>query len=325
MKKIIFVTILMLLILLLAGCTFFGGKQQVPDVNVHIGREGLTIRFLKDTPPKSVYEDTNFPLLVEIQNKGAADIEAGWLIIGYEQANVEISGETVQPFRLLGRTSADQIGGQEIIDLVGHAKKLSSQMQRVDSTLSVTACYAYTTDATTDVCIETDIYGLAKYQKSCKVETKAMSGGQGAPVGVTKVEPKMIPHENRDKVIPEFTIEIQNLGSGQSLVPEMIDTACSSRSIKHEAFNIVRVEAKLYEYDLDCRPKIGDVITENIPQGIANAGYVKLKEKKGTVICSLPSGISKARGTYLSPLRVHLDYGYMDTIAKQMEIKRPAS
>src|SRR3989338_1454621 len=315
---------LCIFLLFLTGCGAFSGSSntiQAPEV--HKGSEGLSIQFMQNAPPQSVYEETNFPLLLTLQNKGATDITEGWFTIGVEQSNMELRGEAVQSFSLLGRTASDNYGEQKIVELRGHTKKLPINTQRLESVLSVTACYAYSTDASADVCIDTDLYGLAKYQKACQMRNIAMSGGQGAPVGVSKVDIEIVPGEEQNTVIPQFTIYLENMGTGQTLVPEAVATACSSRSIKSEQYNIMKVEASLFEYELDCNPKLKEVLNDpTLQQGNEKAGYKKLMQKKGSVTCTLQEGISKARGTYTSPLMVHLEYGYADTISKRIEIKK---
>ena len=323
-KRIEVITVIILLIFLV-GCGAFSrgssGTIQVPEV--HKGKDGLTIKFIDNAPPLSVFEDTNFPILIELQNKGATDINYGWYTLGVEQANMDLLGDPVKPFSLLGRTASDKYGEQKIVELLGHAKKLPSQTQRMDSVISVTGCYSYGTDASADVCIDTDLFGLARYEKSCKIKNIAMSGGQGGPVSVSKIEVQMLPHDEQNKVIPQFIIYVQNMGEGQPIVPEAVDTACSSRSIKSEQYNVVKVEASLFEYELDCKPKLSDIMNdETLQQQNPKAGYKKLEKKEGIIKCELPDGLDKARGTYTSPLTVHLDYGYTDTISKKVEIKK---
>src|SRR3989338_6902001 len=82
--------IVLVAVLLVAGCK--GGKKQVSisDIELQKGFDGLTAEFLENAPPKAVFEDSPFPVIVKLQNKGAYNIEKtekykGALVVGVEK------------------------------------------------------------------------------------------------------------------------------------------------------------------------------------------------------------------------------------------------
>src|SRR3989338_2356808 len=79
--------IMIVMVLLVAGCK--GGKKQtsISDIELQRGFDGLTAEFLENAPPKAVFEDSPFPVIVKLQNKGAYNIEngKGALALGVEK------------------------------------------------------------------------------------------------------------------------------------------------------------------------------------------------------------------------------------------------
>ena len=90
-KTILIIGILFLLVV--AGCEGGTKKEQrlITDVDLRKGTDGLTMEFVKNAPPESVFEDTVFPIAVRLHNEGAEDIkESGKLVFGFETAYVDL-------------------------------------------------------------------------------------------------------------------------------------------------------------------------------------------------------------------------------------------
>ena len=71
-KKIIFPLILIFAVFIF-GCSNTAG-QKSKEVDVNVGIEGLTAEFAKSAPPQRVFEESSFPILLRIRNKGAYSI-----------------------------------------------------------------------------------------------------------------------------------------------------------------------------------------------------------------------------------------------------------
>jgi hypothetical protein len=301
MKKII------LLIILLAFLTSCGmiqqSKDQIKIPEVHSGTQGVVLEFMEGMPPNEVYEERHFEIMLKVYNKGASDIKGGMLKMSTEAQQVSIEGENDQRFDLEGKSVFNPEGGQTRKSFRAQASPLIAQIESYSTPITATACYPYQTEATALMCIDTDIAGMVK-NKPCKPTTKVMTGGQGGPVAITSVEPKMTTHEEPQKIRPEFLIKLQNLGTGQAMRSLKVYDACTGRPLGSENWNVVELSAEMSDTPLTCRPETIKISADT------------------TVICSFDKGIEKNRGTYTAPLSIKLNYGYMDRIVKNIQVKK---
>jgi len=321
--KIIFILISVSL-LLIAGCGIgSGGKAPITDVDIRKGTEGLNMKFTSNAPPTSVFENTIFPIAINIKNQGAANIEKdeGILIFGFEKTFVdftektkaELDSEDTIRFGLDGKSVTNPNGDEDFITLNAVAKKIGEQSDTRVSTILATACYPYNTTFGTSVCIDTDIYGIRKGQKACSISDLVFSA-QGAPVAITKVITRMLPESDQNRVRPSFIITVENLGNGEVIFEDKVELACTSTALDYTDFNTLRLSASLSGADLDC--KIGTQTEKSTT--------IRLREKTDTVICTLEEGpgIDTSRDAYVSPLRIELNYGYTFTISKNIIIEK---
>ncbi|MAG08718.1 hypothetical protein CMO89_04540 [Candidatus Woesearchaeota archaeon] len=316
-----------LITLFILGCQ----TQQsniITYTDVHKGTDGLVMKFLPNAPPEEVYSKGIFVAAVELDNKGAFNIVGGHLALVIEEDYMEIpdsawdgasltggTGES-KTFSLEGKSTLNPKGRKDTITAKIKAKEIDTQSESHTSTVMISACYKYKTDLSTEVCVDTDPYSLTQKTKACEIGEERFSG-QGAPVAITKVETKMLPHEEAgiNKVRPAFMVYIENKGNGEVVKNNKVGEACSSVKLEHEAFNTIYVRAFLSGKELNCSPK------ERLEGGgVSPEGYVRLKGKEDFVRCSLEEGIGKEMGTYTAPLTVELDYGYTFSISKDVEI-----
>ena len=91
--------------------------------------------------------------------------------------------------------------------------------------------------------------------------------------------------------------------------PNRIDSVCSQGSIGQETYNSLRLTA------LDMSGfSMGSF--ECIPSELV------LYNDEDFITCTLKTGISRDRQPYLTPLKVELSYGYMETASKEIKIKK---
>ena len=143
----------------------------------------------------------------------------------------------------------------------------------------------------------------------------AFTGGQGAPVAVTKVETRMLPQEDDKKVKPHFIIHVKNAGNGEVIDPSKIEVACKSEALDYKDFNTIIVSASLSGTPLRCSEDIGAV-----PGPVT----VRLRDKEDLIRCTYDkdNGIDAGLDAYIAPLKVELDYGYTFTISKNIIIEK---
>ena len=185
------------------------------------------------------------------------------------------------------------------------AKALPAVTETTTSTILLTMCYVYQTQASATICLDTDLEHK-ETNKACTLGPVNLGGGQGAPIAVTRVEETMTTSADRTKLIPMFSITIDNVGGGQVVSPDKIAEACRGRAV--ESTNKATVHAYLVDQELTCAKE--------------GTAQVSFEPGRNVVRCSLPSGIDKTRGSFNSLLRVQVDYGYSTTLTRQAQIVR---
>lgn len=317
MKRII---LLLCIFLLFSGC--LGKKTQTGiDFNPYQGTEGITQSFLENSPPDEVKflshdkeNEVEIGVLIRLENSGAYSIGDGVLVLGYEKDFLEPTQETTQRFQLKGKTRTDQYGESDIKEFGFYVKNLESEKETHTTTLISTVCYDYLTNFTDTMCIDIEGFLNPKTKNlPCTMRAKNYPG-QGAPVVVTKVEPELAAAGTRDLLKPEYTIYVENRGKGQPLASGSVDKACSSAGMNKEDFNLVTVKAFLGERPLNCRPK------KEGSEG--QEGYVWLNKEQNFVKCVLEEGVDIQKGTFASPLKVELHYGYTESTSKNILIRK---
>lgn len=304
MKQIITIILFSLLI---TSCQFNPlKKEQIEAVDIHTGRSGVTLEFMENAPPNEVYEEKPFDIIVKVHNKGANAVVGGMLIMGVEDQNVDLRTEKDARFDLIGKSEFNPEGVFELKTFRAYAKNLGPSIaKQYTTTITATACYQYKTSATALVCIDTDLLNAVK-DKPCTTRTESYASGQGAPLSVVSVTPKMMPHEDDEYITPEFTIILSNPGGGDVVDSDKVYEACTGKKVGREDWNKVTLQASISEQPLECLPET-----------------IILRAGENKVVCTLASGIEKIKGTYTAPLSIDLEYGYMSRKIKTTDILKP--
>lgn len=321
------------LLLLLTAC----GQQQGFLFNPHQGRDGITLEFLPDMPPLQVFEGPLY-LGLKLSNKGAAEVKnEGYLSIALEKDYVGASQDAIQAdeqhvtfsspehasFSLVGKTKYDPIGEDTLVTMQLQTKKLDPQLETLTTSIIATVCYEYQTQATANVCIDTDPNNLHQTEKVCQMHDVSLSD-QGAPIAVTGIEQTALIGIGQ-YVRPQFIITVQNIGDGQPLKPGTAQEACSSGPFAakplpnqpKKPLNVVRLNEFLvggYSYkngQLECSPVTADGV------------YVVLENGQGTIKCTLKGGlIEQTAVSFQTNAYIELAYAYTTAISTQVEIRR---
>ncbi len=351
MKKIIFPIFLVFAIIII-GCTSSSSSSKTKEIDVFVGTDGLLAEFAKTAPPPKVFEDSNFPILLRVRNKGAYSIKdnsKAALSLGVEkdyiknlkveeQSRVSSKGlDNIVNFFVDGKTAINPQGDETIISLSAKTGKLDPQSEVKQSTITATLCYPYQTTLSTTVCIDTDVaginpgkpYGTKNSVKVCSAKEFIFNNGQGAPIAVTKIEPQMIPVEKEIK--PQFLIFVENKGKGNPVKLAGYDSACyksdytKDLSSNKDLWNVATI--KVYkagkeeekESQLICTPSLKN------PEGAIDetTGFLRFRDGKDFVRCTFRDGIPKSSEAFTSPLKVVIDYGYVQSIASNFFIEKP--
>jgi len=307
---------LVVLLLVLSACGLQSASpgSDVPDI--HVGTQGLDVR-ISDASPSEMQMCSQSSLFIELHNRGATDIQGGRYAVTFEAGNIQVRGNAKGSIELEGKSVYNQVGEltREVIRVEN--TNMPEQVQNYATAIGFIACYPYKTTAAIEVCIDPDIQGLNK-NKVCKSGPVSLSGGQGAPVAVTLVEPHMTTTD--EGIVPNFEVEIEHVGDGRVIHEDGVGLACGdelsdvelgnsvdSRSKSELLKSTVQVSASMQGTLLDCQETV-----QLDPEG------------KGQFYCKWPESLafSKAAGTFTTILSVELSYGYEKSINFPLTVKR---
>ncbi len=309
-KKLVF--FLLIMVVLAAGCQ---QKDSGGGEKSRSGTKGLEISFVSGSPPAKFLSEGTINIAIQLKNGGWETVNAGNVYIsGYDTSIVKSMknprGEQIP------RDGIGQLGGKNSFDPQGEfeIKEFKADVslgQNVDvyrPTFLVTACYDYKTLATPVICIDPDPFGITTKEKVCTTKDVSLSGGQGAPVAIQRVEVSPTSEKVR------FNIQIANVGGGD--VYEQSNQKCDPYHPDGLSFN-----------DLDL-VTLEEVKIANIPltqtcKPLTN-GKIKLINGRRNVFCELDlasTGLAKKPG-FSTPLTIKLGYGYRDSISKSVGITK---
>ena len=158
------------------------------------GGDSLSLSILSIT--SNVYETNPITLVLELKNNGKYNINQGKLsignfdpdyITGFRASQGTSFSNNAGNFQLEGRSENYPEGGSRIITLTSGTAKLPTDMP-YSTSLTITACYAYETNAVATVCIDTEPFSGKVKTGTCSPNSVQISPDQGAPVKLTGVE-----------------------------------------------------------------------------------------------------------------------------------------
>ncbi|MCK4589254.1 MAG: hypothetical protein KAT77_02340 [Nanoarchaeota archaeon] len=302
----------LMLSILLVGCQPLVGGGETPEETSGLSRyarsgfQGLDMRFIQDLPPNSLWDVAELVIVNELKNVGSYNIEA-------DKCFIEVSGIDRNIVRNLQpgiRQSCDDIEGKSVYNTEGGFNQIEFQsasiilpegVDRYAPNIVLSACYNYKTIASPQVCIDPGFYQLTSEQKSCQVRDVPLGGGQGAPVSVDNVKVDMV----GQKAI--FQLDISNTGPGRVVSPRAALNQCPG-NMRYDDFDEVGFIISLSgEFPEKCTP---------------SDHLVRLTNNKGKVFCTFNVGSTAA---YEAPLNIELNYKYLQSISKKVEIVKTPS
>ncbi len=312
MDKKFLILALIICVMLLIGCSNNGSRGNSGRADVRTGTKGLQLSLLPGAPPEKFLGPGKMSIGLQVKNLGATTIDGqvfgGNVYISGYDPNVfqNVRGPTGQNHDGLGALSgkglSDPTGGMEVKEFETDIN-LDEGIPSYKTTILLTACYSYETLASTQVCVDPDPFSTTTKQKVCQTKDVSLSGGQGAPVAVTKVE--AAPSAGKIR----FTIYIQNVGGGLVYDKETpLECSPYSDGISYKHLDQVNVvEVKLGGSSMNCKGLTGN--------------QIKLIEGKRSFLCEydIPGGTSSA---FNSPMSIKLQYGYRDSASRNIEILR---
>lgn len=298
-KGVFFVLVIIMIIILLfiSGC-----NKQTPsgvDITPPEGKDGIVIKgFMKNLPPDEIVVPGTLDVSVEVENKGYYDTTVTFVIVGPTALTVPFSNPFQQIF-MRGKTSINPIGDYEVISFTAPYINFPSPGTAVypDVNLMVVACYPYQTTATTSVCVNPNPYSALSGPQPCvPKDTYSLTGGQGGPVGVSRIDQI----SSKGKV--DFWITIENFGEEYNLYDFNSVQNCVMNDITPQISNIVYYQVQLEGVSGYCTPD----------------NYIRLVDGKARIHCSytIPEVTNYAVQYQLT---IYLWYGYRDSVSRQVK------
>lgn len=325
--------ILVILAVLLVGCQQFGGGTQQGTEprpqDYRTGTQGISMEFLPNLPPAQIITGNQRPFqaMLRIENQGTwnmpAESQYNTVYLSGFDTNIITFAELDAGRRGGQNSPAQQIGrldGRGPFVPRGEFTTLSYQatindlgslgIDKYQPTILAIACYKYKTYASAQVCIDPDPYSAFSQQKVCTPGTVAL-GSQGAPIAVTQVE--TIPSPGRTR----FVIHIQNVGGGH--VFKDTTTAFNNCNpyqpgLKYDEIDQVRVS----KITISGRDNV-DLRATCKPSLARNDNHITLINGQATLHCETSDLTGNT--AYLTPLAIELEYGYRQSISRQVELR----
>lgn len=309
-KRLLQAIFLLSVVLLIAGCNSSAGDSpqstQAALQQARTGTEGVTTSLLQDLPPSLLYDENELVALVEVQNKGAFDLNPTACFVQVTGFDRNIIGGNFGAAQSCG-TNYGVLEGKNVFNLDGSFNQLEFRAPRVTlprgvfeykPTLNFLTCYQYETHTSAEVCIDPQSYQITSEQKACQPVDISMGGGQGGPVGVSSIGVEM----TGSKAI--FEITIRNFKpSARILSPNAYIRDCGQGIFDFTDFDRVGYDVRISSGGrLRCTPTDAEV---------------RLNNGVGKIICTYDISGPVA---FETPLLIDLQYGVMDQFSKQITI-----
>jgi len=303
----------LLLAIVISGCSAPRGVEEPREFNFRTGSEGLVLQFPEGTPDRIFENDQQIKFTVEIQNRGAYPQfdEIGGLngfiwVGGFDDSVIDLQPEQRQldERALEGKSEINREGGYWAAVISGRAFPLPSGTPFYRTPVIATATYHYETVAFADICVDPEPRSTFVREKVCQIDDFSnveMTGSQGAPVAVTNIE------EDATSTNLLFKVWVSDVGGGL-LIDENDVSQDPNRGYDWDTLNRVRiVDAMVGNIPMtECRPGIGE--------------YLELRNNRGFIFCRLST--AELSSAYRAPLTVRLEYGYASSVKRDIEVFR---
>jgi hypothetical protein len=290
-----FIWLLLLLFLFSVGCN--RGDPKFDNYDYHTGTQGLSLRFLPQTPPSTVYSGDEIEVLVEISNKGAYSIDGGSLYLtGFDKNIIQIPENFFSFDAIEGKDQYFREGGKIVLDRSGiHNVDISlpNGVDRHNTRMEAIACYNYETTASIPICIDPN--PRVDTHDACITNSVGSSGGQGGPVAVTNVQVE----SGYGKI--RLVISFANVGKGS-----VMDYNECPFGYEYDALgNIDYYDIELSDVSLDCSPP---------------ANSLKLNNGVAKLYCHADN-LDTEQAAFTTPLNIIFGYDYKVSTSTSLDIR----
>ncbi|MEK6950123.1 MAG: hypothetical protein AABX13_00160 [Nanoarchaeota archaeon] len=254
------------------GSLTYNFKQGIAEVQ---------LKAFPGSPPEKIYPNTQFKVIVELDNQAAYDVVEGELsLLGLDPKYFLLyPAEQTFPI-LLGRSFTAPAGEKKFLEFDGTSRELEAGAKEYLSNYFLTLRYNSKVDFVDTICLNSNLYDV--YDAGCKVQAKKSYSGQGAPLAITTLEEIITPGAS-----VEFRLQVVNRGRGK---------------VKSATLGA----AKLGGQEMTCLfPESGAKMLSFLPE-----------KQEATVICR---ALLRDQGSYTTTLLAEFSYTY--EVVQQQKLK----
>ena len=307
--KLVVITLVMISIAL-SGCSlssslFKKGATEIKSVDYQKGKDGISIEFVKMLPPANLFVGSKFDVGLMIKNKGAYSIQgfAEIKLEGYEEEAYKFK-QTKQGFKAYGLGPYQAEGEQVLVRFPAESICFpwisdtgTTQAANFSTAFTAIACYYYETKLDATLCLDTVISRAEHMKPECIMKSVKFSGGQGGPVGVVSLAPRVIPY-GKDLTL-DLVVKVKKLNKVDIYGPD--SAACGQTAKPNE----VGVEVMMGGLPMTCTPS-----------------RVKINQKdEFSLLCQRK--IEKGQGAFTTPVTVKMTYYVSQSKTKKIYLTPP--
>ena len=304
--------VILLTLLVLTGCIGSSGAGETVTDTASIARElqygtqGIVTEILPGTPQPYIYDTNDLVAIINLRNRGNFEVQPRSCYIsitGFDPKIItglnvpeDCTGDGTTP--LEKRELHNREGGFSQVEFTSTNIDLPEGILEYSPTLNFLTCYKYQTQANPQVCIDPKRYDITNEIKTCESRDISLGSGQGGPVGVSYV--------NVDSTGTHaiFEINIQNFDKGRILDSGASILQCHKSNFEYKDFDKVDYQVTLGQHSPEnCKPK---------------DNKVRMINGQGKIICRFP--ITQNAQSYTTPLQIRLNYNYMDSERRDIQI-----
>lgn len=290
-----YVLLLLFALSLYVGCSSSTTNDGPADFRY--GSQALDLQW-SPTNPNVFYEGDDLSLLVDVYNRGTEEVYAELFLSGYDPAYLNLQIYPSNFISMEGKDEFDPNGDfGDLITIAADRVYLPRNRERFTQSVKLTACYDYSTKASSEVCVDPDPNNRRIEDKVCTLGATT-PGGQGHPVVVNSIQT----HVSRNDI--RFTIDFSNAGGGDVFDQGVSFDKCAG-GLDYDEIGLVNVRSvTLSGKALSCEP----------------LNPVRMRNNAGTIVCECLNCINEYDSAYRSLLEIDFSYGYRNAITRDIEI-----
>jgi hypothetical protein len=287
-------------------------EENVPNDDYRKGTNGIVVNFMSGILGDKVYTNQDLEVVAEIRNLGAFNEPKGKIYLyGFDASFIPFDSRSSDSSGQLNYVEKDipkvmgigpflKTGGYDKVSFIALKDSIKIPSKNYNLVFTLNTCFNYKTVLSPTVCIlpDSSIMGSSTV---CRPSTITLSS-QAAPVAVTKVESQIIGTNNI------FYITIENVGNGRVISNNQTSYNKCPFNLNHEDYDLVDYK----------------VLIENLPEAECNPkGKVKLYNNKARLECrfsTVDNNVLLVSSSYTTPLQIELDYNYVISTNKKVEI-----